>query len=220
MCHAETASWKNGEGTQTRVKISGGMTTGGRMIFRGLYIVGVSLGLIAVCGCGLSFDAEKGAETMESPAVHPEIWPAIDNPVPIDPEIETRIDDLLARMSVEDKVGQVVQGEIRHLEPKDVRKYRLGSVLNGGGVQPFGKKWASVEDWLALADAFWEASMDTSDGGVAIPVIWGTDAVHGHTNVVRRDRLPPEHRSRRDPQYRVDPRNRTGDGGRDRRVRP
>jgi beta-glucosidase len=154
------------------------------MIFRGLYIVGVSLGLIAVCGCGLSFDAERGAEKMDSPTVHPEIWPAIDNPVPIDPEIEARIDDLLAQMSVEDKVGQVVQGEIRHLEPKDVRKYRLGSVLNGGGVQPFGKKWASVDDWLALADAFWEASMDTSDGGVSIPVIWGTDAVHGHTNVV------------------------------------
>ncbi|MCJ7753175.1 MAG: glycoside hydrolase family 3 protein, partial [Thermoanaerobaculales bacterium] len=120
---------------------------------------------------------------MQPPTVHPEIWPAIANPVPIDPEIEGRIDDLLARLSVEDKVGQVVQGEIRHLEPKDVRRYRLGSVLNGGGVQPFGKKWASVDDWLALADAFWEASMDTSDGGVPIPVIWGTDAVHGHTNV-------------------------------------
>ena len=119
----------------------------------------------------------------QPPTVHPEIWPAIENPVPIDPEIERRIEDLLARMSVEDKVGQVVQGEIRHLEPKDVQKYRLGSVLNGGGVQPFGKKWASVDDWLALADAFWEASMDTSNGGLAIPVIWGTDAVHGHTNV-------------------------------------
>ncbi|MBD3851479.1 MAG: glycoside hydrolase family 3 protein [Acidobacteria bacterium] len=145
--------------------------------------VSLACGAVLICGCGLSYDAERGAEKMDSPTVHPEIWPAIDNPVPIDPEIEGRIDDLLARMSVEDKVGQVVQGEIRHLEPKDVRKYRLGSVLNGGGVQPFGKKWASVDDWLELADAFWEASMDTSDGGLAIPIIWGTDAVHGHTNV-------------------------------------
>lgn len=153
------------------------------MKISGFVLVGLAFGAVAMCGCGLSYDAERGAEIMEPPNVHPEIWPAIDNPVPVDPEIEGRIDDLLARMSVEDKVGQVVQGELRHLEPKDIQKYRLGSVLNGGGVQPFGKKWASVEDWLALADAFWEASMDTSDGGVAIPVIWGTDAVHGHTNV-------------------------------------
>ena len=62
-------------------------------------------------------------------------------------------------------------------------KLYAGSVLNGGGVQPFGKTWASVDDWLELADAFWEASMDTSDGGLAIPIILGTDAVHGHTNV-------------------------------------
>ena len=141
------------------------------------------LGVIALCGCGIWYDGERGVENVEPPPVHPEIWPAIESPVPRDPVIEERIDDLLARMSIEDKVGQVVQGEIRHLEPKDVREYRLGSVLNGGGVQPFDKKWASVGDWLALADAFWEASMDTSNGGVAIPIIWGTDAVHGHTNV-------------------------------------
>jgi beta-glucosidase len=143
----------------------------------------LAFGFIVLCGCGLSYDAEKGGEGLEPPTVRPEIWPAIESPVPADPELEIRIDNLLARMSVEDKVGQVIQGEIRHLDPDDVRKYRLGSVLNGGGVQPFGRKWATVEDWLALADAFWEASMDTSDGGVAIPVIWGTDAVHGHTNV-------------------------------------
>ena len=154
------------------------------MSFDGYISIAAAVGLAILCGCGVSSNADKGAEKTEPPAVHPEIWPVIESPVAVDPEIEGRIDDLLARMSIEDKVGQVVQGEIRHLEPKDVRKYRLGSVLNGGGVQPFDKKWASVGDWLALADAFWEASMDTSDGGVAIPVIWGTDAVHGHTNVV------------------------------------
>ena len=153
------------------------------MSIDGFLAIGTAVGLMVVCGCGLSHDAEYSSERLETPTVHPEMWPAVENPVPIDPETEARIDELLARLSVEDKVGQVIQGEIRHLEPQDVRKYRLGSVLNGGGVQPFGKKWASVEDWLALADAFWEASMDTSDGGVAIPVIWGTDAVHGHTNV-------------------------------------
>jgi beta-glucosidase len=149
----------------------------------GIISVGLGIGLIALCGCGFSIDGEEGAANMESPTVHPQEWPAIQSPVPLNPDIERRIDTLLARLSVEDKVGQVVQGEILHLSPEDVRSYRLGSVLNGGGVQPFDKKWATVDDWLALADAFWEASMDTSGGGVAIPVIWGTDAVHGHTNV-------------------------------------
>jgi beta-glucosidase len=149
----------------------------------GLAALGLAVGFVVLCGCGFSNDAEKGVEGVVAPPVHPEIWPAIESPVPSDPEMETRIDHLMAGMSVEDKVGQIIQGEIRHLDPGDVRKYRLGSVLNGGGVQPYGKKWATVDDWLALADAFWEASMDASDGGVAIPVIWGTDAVHGHTNI-------------------------------------
>jgi beta-glucosidase len=165
------------------VKIPGDTTLGGWMNISGVVVVGLGLGLVVLCGCGLSSDADKGAERVEAPPVHPEIWPAIESPVAIDPEMEIRIDDLLASMSIEDKVGQVIQGEIRHLDPDDVRKYRLGSVLNGGGVQPYDKRWATVDDWLTLADAFWEASMDTSDGGVAIPVIWGTDAVHGHTNV-------------------------------------
>jgi beta-glucosidase len=150
----------------------------------GLAAIGLAVGFVVVCGCGLSNYADRGADEVEAPTVHPESWPAIESPLPIDTEMEVRIDDLLARMSIEDKVGQVIQGEIRHLDPDDVRNYRLGSVLNGGGVQPFGKKWAAVDDWLALADAFWEASMDASEGGVAIPVIWGTDAVHGHTNVL------------------------------------
>ncbi len=39
-------------------------------------------------------------------------------------------------------------------------------------------------DWLKLADEFYAASIDTSDGGVGIPVVWGTDAVHGHSNII------------------------------------
>jgi beta-glucosidase len=103
--------------------------------------------------------------------------------VPRDPAIEARIDELLARMSVEQKVGQIIQAEIRWVTPDDLRDYHLGSVLNGGGAFPDQNKRASVEDWLALADAFHAASMDTSDGRLAIPVIWGTDSVHGASNV-------------------------------------
>ncbi|NYZ61174.1 glycoside hydrolase family 3 protein [Luteimonas deserti] len=111
-------------------------------------------------------------------------WPDPAWPFPEDPALEARIDELLATMSVEEKVGQIVQGDIADVTPEDVRKYRLGSILAGGNSDPGGRYDASPAEWLALSDAFWEASMDTSGGGKAIPVIFGIDAVHGQSNIV------------------------------------
>jgi beta-glucosidase len=105
-------------------------------------------------------------------------------PPPQDPQIETKIAALLARMTLEQKIGQMVQADIRSVTPDDVRKFRLGSVLNGGGAFPGENKHASVGDWVALADRFYDASMDTANGQLAIPIMWGTDAVHGHNNVI------------------------------------
>ena len=115
---------------------------------------------------------------------HPEAWPQLKGPLALDPAMEKAIGELMAKMSVEEKVGQVMQPSIQQVKPEDVRTYHLGSVLNGGGGWPGDVRKAKPSDWLALADAFWEASMDTSDGKVAIPIIWGSDAVHGHNNIV------------------------------------
>ena len=98
--------------------------------------------------------------------------------------IEKRVQEILQTMTLEQKVGQMIQGEIRYITPEDVRNYSIGSVLNGGGSFPKNDQNASIDDWLDLADAFYSASMDTSAGGAGIPIIWGTDAVHGHNNVV------------------------------------
>ena len=113
----------------------------------------------------------------------PEIWPTASSAVPKDPRVEARIADLLQRLTLEQKVAQMVQADIRYVTPEDVKKYRLGAVLNGGGAFPGGDKHAALADWIALADRFYDASMDTSASAPAIPVIWGTDAVHGHNNV-------------------------------------
>jgi beta-glucosidase len=121
---------------------------------------------------------------VDPPPVHPEIWPEVESPVGLDPAIEDRVTEIIAAMTVEDKVGQVIQAEINNVTPEEVKEYRLGSVLNGGGGWPNREKYSTPEDWLALADAFWEASMDVSEGGQAIPIIWGLDAVHGHNNVI------------------------------------
>ena len=114
---------------------------------------------------------------------NPELWPELTPPIGLDAAIEQRIDDLMGRMSVEHKVGQMIQAEIQFVTPEDVGKYHLGSILNGGGSFPDKDKYAAPGDWLALADAFYQASVDTSKGGLGIPVLWGTDAVHGHSNV-------------------------------------
>ncbi len=99
--------------------------------------------------------------------------------------IEQRIDALLAAMSVEQKVGQVIMPDISTISPDDVRRFGFGTILNGGNSGPGGNERAPAAQWLALADAFWDASTAARDDGrPAIPVLWATDAVHGHNNVV------------------------------------
>src|SRR5690554_1278463 len=111
-------------------------------------------------------------------------WPKITSAAQPDPTVEGRIDELLSRMTLEEKVGQMIQPEIRHVTPQDVKDYHLGSVLNGGGSVPHGNRYCKAADWVAMADAYYAASMDTSDGRLAIPMMWGTDAVHGVGNLV------------------------------------
>ncbi|WP_338767793.1 glycoside hydrolase family 3 N-terminal domain-containing protein [Massilia sp. METH4] len=110
-------------------------------------------------------------------------WPQVKSAVPQDAQLEARIREIVAGMTLEQKVGQITQSEIKTTKPEDVRKYYLGSVLNGGGSWPNGNKHSSPADWVKLADAFYEASMST-DMQHKIPVIWGIDAMHGNSNVV------------------------------------
>lgn len=117
-------------------------------------------------------------------------WDPVNSPIGIDQAMEDWITALLKQMTVEQKVGQMMQVEIRYITPAQVKQYHIGSILNGGGTFPNNDKYATEQDWVNLAEAYYQASMDTRDGGLAIPVIWGTDAVHGHNNVVRATLFP------------------------------
>ncbi|WP_437576936.1 glycoside hydrolase family 3 protein [Sorangium sp. So ce887] len=110
-------------------------------------------------------------------------WPEVESAIAKDPAIEAAVAELLGRMTLEEKVGQMVQAEIGYITPEEVKQYNIGSVLNGGGSWPGGSKSASAADWVARADAFYKASVDTSGGRAGIPIIWGIDAVHGNNNV-------------------------------------
>ena len=58
--------------------------------------------------------------------------------------IEQQVQEILSSMTLEQKVGQMIQGEIRYMTPQDVRDYSIGSVLNGGGAFPNNDQNASV----------------------------------------------------------------------------
>jgi beta-glucosidase len=124
------------------------------------------------------------ASAADAATVHPELWPQGHSPLPPDSALEARVKALLAKMSVEDKVGQMIQADIKYVTPDDVRQYRLGSILAGGNSGPDGQQYGTAQQWQTLSDAFYRASMDTSGGRLAIPVLFGIDAVHGHNNLV------------------------------------
>ena len=109
-------------------------------------------------------------------------WPQLKSAIAPDPALEARVAAIVKGMTLAQKVGQMTQAEIKAITPDDVRTYYLGSVLNGGGSWPDNDKHAPAGAWLKLAQSYHEASMAT-DMAVKIPVVWGTDAVHGHNNV-------------------------------------
>jgi beta-glucosidase len=115
--------------------------------------------------------------------VHPEIWP-LNPPAPRDPAVEAQVARLLGQMTLEEKIGQMLQPDLKSVTPQDVTRYHLGSVLNGGSSAPHMDLRAPPQDWLALADQFYAASMAVPSGHAAIPITWGIDAVHGHGHII------------------------------------
>src|ERR1043165_6480230 len=118
--------------------------------------------VFALLGCA------GGLVTVAPAATPPPAWPVTSNAVPKDAALEARIRTLLASLTLEQKGAQMVQPDIRSVTPDDVRRYHLGSIVNGGGAFPANRKHRTLADWVTLADAFYDASMDTSTGP-AIP---------------------------------------------------
>ena len=95
-------------------------------------------------------------------------------------EIAQRVEALLARMTLAQKIGQMVQTERMAITPEEVRRWHIGSVLSGGGSCP-GEN--SLRDWVDMNDAYWAASTLGGQGYTGIPILYGIDAVHGNNNV-------------------------------------
>ncbi|HEY0498395.1 MAG TPA: glycoside hydrolase family 3 protein [Kutzneria sp.] len=93
--------------------------------------------------------------------------------------VADRVTDLMARMSLDEKLGQMTQAERTALNPQsDLATFRIGSVLSGGGSAPSPN---TAQSWANMYDSFQRTALSTPLG---IPMIYGADAVHGHNNVV------------------------------------
>ena len=91
-----------------------------------------------------------------------------------------KVRELLAKMTLEEKIGQMTQAEQDALKDvNDIQKYFLGSVLSGGGSDP--KAGNSLVAWTDMVDGYQEHALKTR---LRIPLLYGADAVHGHNNVL------------------------------------
>ncbi|MXX36277.1 MAG: endoglucanase, partial [Gemmatimonadetes bacterium] len=91
-----------------------------------------------------------------------------------------RVRKIVARMTLDQKIGQMTQPERLHISPGEAKRFHIGSVLSGGGSCPGDNRPA---DWVAMNDAYWAASMEEDGDHMAIPILYGVDAIHGNANV-------------------------------------
>ena len=97
-----------------------------------------------------------------------------------DTAMQEQVDALMGKMTLAQKIGQMVQTERMSITPDEVKAWHIGSVLSGGGSSPGDN---SLQDWVNMNDAYWAASMEDDEGHLAIPILYGIDAIHGNNNV-------------------------------------
>jgi beta-glucosidase len=111
-------------------------------------------------------------------------WHQLKLPSRRDERTEVEIEHTLSQMSLDEKLGQMIQAEVQQLRPEDIERYKIGSSLNGAGVWPNKNRFSTPHEWAAMVEAFWTASERSfADRPFRIPFAWATDAVHGHNNL-------------------------------------
>jgi len=92
--------------------------------------------------------------------------------------IDERVADLLGRMTISEKIGQMALIEKNSIQDSnDIAKYGLGAFLSGAGAKPVDN---TAEGWFQMIEAFQGASKKTR---LSIPLLYGVDAIHGHGGV-------------------------------------
>jgi beta-glucosidase len=104
---------------------------------------------------------------------------AMSQNTPMFSQHEQKVEALLSQMTIDEKIGQMVQADSSALKDRSlVQKYCLGSVLSGGDSDP--GQGNTAQDWLKFVNSFQAPALATR---LKIPILYGIDAVHGHNNI-------------------------------------
>ena len=108
-----------------------------------------------------------------------QVIPTASKPKPLT-AYDEQVKELLAKMTLEEKIGQMIQADQEHIKDlSDIEKYFIGAVLSGGNSDP--KEGNSLQAWTDLSDRCQRHAISTR---LSIPILYGIDAVHGHSNVL------------------------------------
>ncbi len=141
-------------------------------LYKHKYLIATSLVVLILASCLYLNQPEDLGEQLPHPPSDA-IYKQPDQPV------ETRVEDLLARMTLEEKIGQMALVDKNSLgEIEDISKYYLGGILSGAGAKP---ETNTADGWLEMIS---EMKGQASKSRLGIPILYGVDANHGHSNVL------------------------------------
>ena len=145
---------------------------------RGLVMVAATISSLVSCSSESGLHDADGEDTSE--AVTP-VSIDINVDLSLEAKLDAKVRDLLAQMTLDEKIGQMTQAERLAFNDQnpatDIRDYGLGSLLSGGGSTPEGN---TPEAWRKMVDEYQKLALSSRLG---IPLVYGADAVHGHNNV-------------------------------------
>ncbi len=142
----------------------------------------LTIAMIVLCLALLSSCSQPPSTPLEDTPPHPDptLLPDKDElPLYKDPtaSLEDRVEDLLARMTLEEKIGQMTQVENLSIDKDDITDLFIGSILSGSDGHPSTN---NPESWAKMVNAYQERALKTR---LSIPLIYGVDAIHGHNGV-------------------------------------
>lgn len=132
---------------------------------------------------GASVAAASDHNLGSTQPVHPNLWLGTAHAAVDAAKVDSFVERLLSQLTLEEKVGQMIQADIASITPAELRQYKLGSILAGGNAAPGNNIRSTPQAWLDLTNEFYQVSLETGGGHQAIPIVFGIDAVHGNARV-------------------------------------
>lgn len=150
----------------------------------------IALSCILLSACTLHDNPQVVEKQQLRPTIEPNNWPSFSSPLPTATNIESQVSDLLARMTLAEKVGQLMLVDAAYVTPKQVTQFNLGAVSYRGQSSAQVGQDNFVKRHLLRADQFWLASLDKQDGGIGIPILQGIDPAVGNNAILGTTVLP------------------------------